>query len=150
MQREEFERRIRSLLPRASKAALDSFSELAEEPEVQETMGSSDFYDALYVDLALVKRDHGENIAVKLFNYGEHYPFNPFELRGAARLMAGGWTPEQISGCMIEHGFEEPFCAYTPEEEAESEALLWSFQHGRENLPGLEQPEHPAQQFGGM
>ena len=97
MQREEFDLRVRMLLPQASEAALESYALLAEDPEVEETMGCSTFYDSLYVDLALVKRDHGEIVATDLFNYADFYTFNPFELRGAARLIADGWEIPEIA-----------------------------------------------------
>ena len=114
MRKEEFDFRVRLLLPQVSETALEGYTQLAEDPEVEETMGRSTFYDSLYVDLALVKRDHGEAIATDLFNYAETYTFNPFELRGAARLIADGWKIPEIANHMIEHGGEEPFCEYTP------------------------------------
>ena len=103
MQREEFDLRVRMLLPQASEAALESYALLAEDPEVEETMGCSTFYDSLYVDLALVKRDHGEIVATDLFNYADFYTFNPFELRGAARLIADGWESPEIANHLSEH-----------------------------------------------
>lgn len=134
MQKQEFEQRIRALIPVVSDKALSNFVELSEDPEVKETMGSSDFLDSMYVDLALVKRDYGVDIAAELFNYGAQYTFNPYELRGAAGLMAEGWAIDQIADHLIERGFDPPFCEYTPEEEAESEALLWLFKSGKEAL----------------
>ena len=146
MQREEFDLRVRMLLPQASEAALESYALLAEDPEVEETMRCSTFYDSLYVDLALVKRDHGEAIATDLFNYAETYTFNPFELRGAARLIADGWKIPEIANHMIEHGGEEPFCEYPPEEEMESEALLWLFQNKAKTFGDLCLPDPPPQE----
>lgn len=134
MRKQEFEENIRALLPVVSARALANFMELSEDPEVQETMGSSDFLDSLYVDLALVKRDYGVDVAAELFNYGAQYTFNPYELRGAAGLMAEGWTIDQIANHLIERGFEPPFCEYTLEEEEESEALLWLFKNGKRDL----------------
>ena len=149
MQREEFDLRVRMLLPQASEAALESYALLAEDPEVEETMGCSTFYDSLYVDLALVKRDYGETIATDLFNYAESYIFNPFELRGAARLIADGWEIPEIANHLIEHGDEGPFCEYTPEEETESEALLWLFQNNKKTDFGdLGLPDLPPQEQG--
>ena len=149
MQRAEFDFRVRILLPQASEAALESYALLAEDPEVEETMGNSTFYDSLYVDLALVKRDYGETIATGLFNYAESYIFNPFELRGAARLIADGWEIPEIANHLIEHGDEGPFCEYTPEEETESEALLWLFQNNKKTDFGdLGLPDLPPQEQG--
>ena len=148
MQREEFDLRVRMLLPRISVEALESYALLAEDPEVEETMGRSTFYDSLYVDLALVKRDHGEIVATDLFNYADIYTFNPFELRGAARLITDGWEIPQIADHLIEHGVEEPFCEYTSEEKTESEALLWLFQNKNKDFGDLGMPDPHPQEHG--
>ena len=52
MQREEFDLRVRMLLPQESEAALESYALLAEDPEVEETMGCSTFYAVSYTHLA--------------------------------------------------------------------------------------------------
>ena len=148
MQREEFDLRVRMLLPQASESALECCAQLAGDPEVEETMGRSTFYDSLFVDLALVKRDHGETVTTDLLNYADRYTFNPFELRGAARLIAEGWEIPQIADHLIEHGGEEPFCEYTPEEEQESEALLWLFQNRKKDFGDLGLPDLPPQEHG--
>ena len=148
MQREEFETRIHILLPQASETALECYTQLAEDPEVEETMGRSTFYGSLYVDLALVKRDHGETVATNLFNYARIYTFNTFELRGAARLITEGWEISQIANHLIEHGCEAPFCECTPEEEAESEALLWLIQNKKKDFGDLDLPDWPRQEQG--
>src|SRR5699024_444805 len=111
-------------------------------------MGCSTFYDSLYVDLALVKRDHGEIVATDLFNYADFYTFNPFELRGAARLIADGWEIPEIANHLIEHGGEESFCEYTPEEETESEALLWLFQNKKKDFGDLGLSDPSPQEHG--
>lgn len=148
MQREEFDSRVRTLLPQVSESSLECYARLAEDPEVEGTMGRSTFYDSLYVDLALVKRDLGEIVATDLFNYADLYTFNPFELRGAARLIADGWEIPEIANHLIEHGGEEPFCEYTPEEEQESEALLWIFQNKNKDFGDLGMPDPPPQEHG--
>ena len=147
MQKEEFETRIRALLPGASEAALANISQLAEDPEVEETMGQADLYDSFYIELSLVKRDHGAEIARALFDYGEQYTFDPFELRGAARHMAEGWSVQAIADLMIEQGDQQAICAYTPEEEAESQAILWLFQHGPDTIAELYLQDPPQPEF---
>ena len=129
MQRETFERRLRELIPDISETALQNYFELVEDPEVQENMGTSGFYDTFYMELSLVKRDYGTEVARTLFDYGAHYTWNPFELRGAARRMAEGWTMGKIADRLLASWGEEDFCAYTPEEEAESQSMLWLFQN---------------------
>ena len=78
MQKGEFAYRIRSLLPGASGTAMEQFVSYAEELERDGTERSDTFYDCFYVELSLVKRDHGETVAEKLFNFGEH-PFLPID-----------------------------------------------------------------------
>ena len=134
MQREEFETRIRELLPGASKMALDRTVSYAEELEREAEECAGSLYDAFYVELALVKRDHGAEIAKALFDYGEHFTFNFFELRGAARLLAQGWSLEKIEAYTVENG-----CDAAPEEALESRSALQAFQNGDPNF--LEVPE---------
>lgn len=80
MQREEFETRIRELLPGSSEIALATVTTYAEEPDelaIELSDGAGHFYDAFYVNLALVRRDYGEDIAQSIFNHGERYLFYP-------------------------------------------------------------------------
>ena len=134
MQREEFETRIRELLPGASKMALDRTVSYAEELEREAEECAGSLYDAFYVELALVKRDHGAEIAKALFDCGEHFTFNFFELRGAAHLLTNGWSLEQVEAYTGENG-----CDAAPEEAIESRSALRAFQNGDPNF--LEAPE---------
>ena len=43
MRKEEFDFRVRLLLPQVSETALEGYTQLAEDPEVEETMGRSTF-----------------------------------------------------------------------------------------------------------
>lgn len=126
MQKEEFAARLRALAPGASEAAVRHFITYAEDLEQDGTELSGDFYDAFYVELSLVKRDHGEKIAETLVNHGGQFTMNPFELRGAAKLVVQGWPPEKIEAYIVENG-----CDPTPEEAAESRAVLSAFRGGR-------------------
>lgn len=136
MQREEFETRIRALLPGASETALDHMASYAEELERETEECARDLYDAFYVELALVQRDYGAEIAGKLFDYGEHFTFNFFELRGAARLLANGWSLEQVEAYTEETG-----CDASMEEAAESRSALQAFQNGNPNFLEVPEPE---------
>ena len=107
MQREEFETRIRELLPGSSEIALATVTTYAEEPDelaIELSDGAGHFYDAFYVNLALVRRDYGEDIAQSIFNHGERYLFYPSELRAVARLVASGSSMEQIMDCIETFG----------------------------------------------
>ena len=101
--------------PEHRKRPLDHMASYAEELERETEECARDLYDAFYVELALVKRDYGAEIAGKLFDYGEHFTFNLLELRGAARLLANGWSLEQVEAYTVENG-----CDASMEEAAES------------------------------
>ena len=64
--------------------------------------------------------------AAALFNYGEKFVFNYFELRGAAELLKEGWPLERISDHAVENG-----CDPTLEAMEESHAALEEFQSGK-------------------
>ena len=77
---------------------------------------------------------YGAEIAKALLDYGEHFTFNFFELRGAARLLAQGWSLEQVEAYTMENG-----CDAAPEEALESRSALQAFQNGDPNY--LEVPK---------
>ena len=95
MRKEEFESRIRELLPDVSEKAMDHTASYAEELEREAEECAESLYDAFYVELALVKRDHGAEIAKAIFDCGEHFTFNFFELRGAAHRLCGLYDPRR-------------------------------------------------------
>ena len=76
MRREEFESRIRELLPDVSEKAMDRTISYIEELDQETEECAESLYDAFYVELALVKRDRGAEIAKALFDYGENFTFN--------------------------------------------------------------------------
>ena len=86
------------------------------------TEKACDLYDAAYVELRLITEHQGEPTATRLFNYGEQFVFNYFELRGAAAKLTEGWTLEQIRDYTIENG-----CDPTDEEYRESAQALQAF-----------------------
>ena len=104
MQREEFESRVRDLLPKVTDKAMASWTRYAEELDQDGVEPETDFYDENYVELTLVKQHYGEAITTQLFNHGEHFTFNYFELRGAARRLADGWTLADIEKYTLENG----------------------------------------------
>ena len=84
MQRNEFETMVKELLLDVTAQAMEKWTQYAQELEQDGTEKASDLYDAAYVELRLIKENQGEAVAVSLFNYGEQFVFNYFELRGAA------------------------------------------------------------------
>lgn len=125
MTKEHFERRIRELIPNVSDKAMKNWMEYAGSLDQDGTETESELFDRSYVELFLVKRDHGPETAAALFNYGEDFIFNYFEIRGAASLLSSGWSLERISHRAVEEG-----CDAAPEEISESAEALQFFQSG--------------------
>ena len=125
MTREDFERRITALLPDVSDQAMKNWLEYAKSLDRDGTETESEIFDRSYVELALIKRHQGVETAAVLFNYGEKFVFNYFELRGAAEFLKEGWPLERISDHAVENG-----CDPTLEEMEESHAALEEFQSG--------------------
>ena len=128
MQKNEFEVMVKELLPDVTAQAMEKWTQYAQELEQDGTEKQSDLYDAAYVELQLIKEHQGESTATSLFNYGEQFVFNYFELRGAATKLTEGWTLEQIRDYTIENG-----CDPTDEEYRESAQALQVFRSQREH-----------------
>ena len=90
MQRNEFETMVKELLPDVTEQAMEKWTQYAQELEQDGTEKESDLYDAAYVELRLITEHQGEPTATRLFNYGEQFVFNYFELRGAAAKLTEG------------------------------------------------------------
>lgn len=122
MQKEQFETRIKELLPNMTEQAMDKWEDYAQYLLEEEEETSDFFYDAVYVELCLIKQHQGEQTATSLFNYGEHFVFNYFELRGAAALLTDGWALDKIRDFVIKSD-----CDLTQEEYEESQNALRDF-----------------------
>ena len=122
MQKEQFETRIKELLPNMTEQAMDKWEDYAQYLLEEEEETSDFFYDAVYVELCLIKQHQGEQTATSLFNYGEHLVFNYFELRGAAALLTDGWALDKIRDFVIKSD-----CDPTQEEYEESQNALRDF-----------------------
>ena len=122
MQKEQFEARIKELLPNMTEQAMDKWEDYAQYLVEEEEETSDFFYDAVYVELCLIKQHQGEQTATILFNYGEHFAFNYFELRGAAALLTDGWALDKIRDYVIKSD-----CDPTQEEYEESQNALRDF-----------------------
>ena len=131
MTREDFERRITDLLPDVSDQAMKNWLEYAKNLDRDGTETESEIFDRSFVELALIKRHQGMETAAALFNYGEKFVFNYFELRGAAELLKEGWPLERISDHAVENG-----CDPTLEAMEESHAALEEFQSGKWDTRG--------------
>ena len=122
MQKEQFETRIKELLPNMTEQAMDKWEDYAQYLLEEEEETSDFFYDAVYVELCLIKQHQGEQTATSLFNYGEHFVFNYFELRGAAALLTDGWALDKIRDFVIKSD-----CDPTQEDYEESQNALRDF-----------------------
>ena len=122
MQKEQFEARIKELLPNMTEQAMDKWEDYAQYLVEEEEETSDFFYDAVYVELCLIKQHQGEQTATSLFNYGAHFVFNYFELRGAAALLTDGWALDKIRDYVIKSD-----CDPTQEEYEESQNALRDF-----------------------
>ena len=122
MQKEQFEARIKELLPNTTEQAMYKWEDYAQYLLEEEEETSDFFYDAVYVELCLIKQHQGEQTATSLFNYGEHFVFNYFELRGAAALLTDGWALDKIRDYVIKSD-----CDPTQEEYEESQNALRDF-----------------------
>ena len=122
MQKEQFETRIKELLPNMTEQAMDKWEDYAQYLLEEEEETSDFFYDAVYVELCLIKQHQGEQTATSLFNYGEHFVFNYFELRGAAALLTDGWALDKIRDFVIKSD-----CDPAQEEYEESQNALRDF-----------------------
>ena len=122
MQKEQFETRIKELLPNMTEQAMDKWEDYAQYLLEEEEETSDFFYDAVYVELCLIKQHQGEQTATSLFNYGEHFVFNYFELRGAAALLTDGWALDKIRDFVIKSD-----CDPTQEAYEESQNALRDF-----------------------
>ena len=112
MQKNEFEVMVKELLPDVTAQAMEKWTQYAQELEQDGTEKACDLYDAAYVELRLIKEHQGEPTAASLFNYGEQFVFNYFELRGAAAKLTEGWTLEQIDAYAKETGMPSPYSDY--------------------------------------
>ena len=101
---------------------MDKWEDYAQYLLEEEEETSDFFYDAVYVELCLIKQHQGEQTATSLFNYGEHFVFNYFELRGAAALLTDGWALDKIRDFVIKSD-----CDPTQEEYEESQSALRDF-----------------------
>ena len=101
---------------------MDKWEDYAQYLLEEEEETSDFFYDAVYVELCLIKQHQGEQTATSLFNYGEHFVFNYFELRGAAALLTDGWALDKIRDVVIKSD-----CDPTQEEYEESQNALRDF-----------------------
>ena len=132
MKKEQFESRIRALLPEVTDEAVIAWTRYAEELDQDEVEAEDLFYDENYIELSLVKQHYGEEITTRLFNYVTQFTFNYFELHGAARKLADGWPLDDIAKYTLENGGSA-----TMKEHEEFAATLREFQKSEQEPFGM-------------
>ena len=132
MKKEQFENRLRALLPKVTDEAVTAWTKYAEELDQDEVEAEDLFYDENYIELSLVKQHYGEEITTRLFNYGTQFTFNYFELHGAARKLADDWPLDDIAKYTLENGGSA-----TMEEHEEFAAALRKFQTSEQESFGM-------------
>ena len=60
MNKEQFEARIKELLPQTTEQALNAWTEYIQSLEKEEVDPASDLFDHVYVELSLIKQHQGE------------------------------------------------------------------------------------------
>lgn len=132
MTQEEFERRMWELFPTLSKQAMTAWLEYAASLDADCTISEDDFFARTYVAFSLTAEHHGEGIAQALFDYGEHFTWNPFGIQGAATMAAKDIPLNEIQEQVLLNG-----CDCTPEEAQESRAALEQLLAGEESGPSM-------------
>jgi len=123
MTEQQFRENMEELLPGLSEKAMECWIAYARELDADGVIEAQEFFDMTFVESDLIRQHQGSEIARRLFDYGEHFILNPFDLRGAASLAAQGSSMESICQCAVQDG-----CDCTLEEFEESRAALAKFQ----------------------
>lgn len=63
MRKDQFESRVRSLLPKVTDEAMTAWTNYGEDLDGDEVEAEEQFYDENYIELTLVKQHYGEEIA---------------------------------------------------------------------------------------
>ncbi len=96
MNRNDFNHKMTVLLSNIDLGAMKALQTYATELNRDGTCSEADFFKQMYVELSLVKKHYGNEIALQLFNLSKTNCLNPFEVRGAANLLRDGVKLEEI------------------------------------------------------
>ena len=94
---------MRELLPRVSAEALSAWEAFVVDMCCGSASAEAQMRGELCAEMLIVREQYGSELAVRLFNMGERYVVNTFELPGAAELLSNGAseaeTFEEITHC---------------------------------------------------
>lgn len=112
----EFEKRIREMLPTATDESMMSWEDYADEHGNHEEKYVWEAQDEYYAGFVLAYRRYGSEIASMLFELPstEGTIMNPFELPGAAKMLASGMKTSEVTEEIDLHGYD-----VTPDESNE-------------------------------
>ena len=121
MRSPEFRHMVKGLIPSATDASITRWKEYAEEYADNNTSRAGEAFEEFYAQFALVRRKYGEDIVTKLFELPatDDQILNPFELPGAAKMLADGMPTAEICENITYNGYSP-----TQEEADELRAML--------------------------
>lgn len=95
----DFQLRIKELLSDYNQESMINWLKRSNEIK---RIPSSEFYKWLLEELSLVCEQYNVDIAKKLFNYGEIFTLDPYEIKGAAEHLKAGGDINKICDLALE------------------------------------------------
>jgi hypothetical protein len=126
----EFELRIQDFLPEANKAAMQKWVLFADEQKRWELEEPEGFFTNLFVELNIVAKHYGKEIALQLFDLGQSFTLNAFELRDAAKHLRNGGAESEIKKLAVD-GYFFPTAEEMQEYQNAKEAFLLTLPDNR-------------------
>ena len=108
MDHEKFCEAMTELLPNISSEALDAWEAFISDMNAGEKTEAFIMRGELYAEMLLISQEYGDELATALFNMGERYVINTFELPGAAEMMASGASEREVFEEITGYGFHPP------------------------------------------
>lgn len=107
MSADEFKEKIKEAFPTSTEASTARWEEYAREYADQDDRFAEKVRDEFYAQFLLACRKYGDGVAAALFGLPEsvNCVMNPFELPGAAKLLASGMPVKQVSEEIEAHGY---------------------------------------------
>lgn len=134
---QEFQSKMKELLPGASEKAIKQLISYAEELDGEKTYPQGAFFSESYVNYNLAVCQHGADIIGSVLKVCEEFCLNPWEIRDAASLMANGASQGDIVQKSVEGELD-----YQPEHRIALEAGLVELQNGTLNVHAV--AENPS------
>jgi hypothetical protein len=101
MNSKEFEKRMAELLPEANGTAAQSWIEYANVLETEAMEPTGLFFNDLFIELSLVSENYGREIALQIFDLGQSFTLNTYEVRNAAKYLRDGGAASEIENLSV-------------------------------------------------